>query len=128
MIFGRPRTPRPSSVRHKKAPEGEFTKRESKVEGIFGNKPHITRRRFRKKLREAPRHISEASAFSKEERVGMEEKLFPTKEYGAYITPYEVNKRMRRLKKELYRSREPQEKVKMRKQLKFLEKLKGPEN
>jgi hypothetical protein len=111
----------------KRAPGGEITKRDTSKEGMFGKKPHITRRRFRQLLKTAPRRIPEASKFSTQERIAMEEGMFPKKEYGAYISPYEVNKKVRKLKKELYRSRDAAKKIEIRKQIDFLKKLKGSE-
>lgn len=55
----------------------------------------------------------------------MEGKLFPKREYGEYISPYEVNKRIHKFKKELYRARDEGKKLEIRRNIDFLKKVRG---
>jgi len=112
---------------HERAKEGEITKRNEGPGGVFGSKPHLTRYKFREQLKKVSGKIPGGGVYTQKERIKMEKELFPRGKFGQYITPYEMNRRIRNLKHKIYRSRNVTEKVEARKQVKFLEKLRGGE-
>ncbi|MBU1045649.1 hypothetical protein KJ616_00825 [Patescibacteria group bacterium] len=114
------------SFGEKRAPEEEITKRPSGGKGLFGGKPFLRRPDFRRVLKKAPERLpGVVGGFKEKERVALEEGLFPKKEFGEYITPYEVNRRLRNLKREMIRERNISRKLEKRKELQYLEALRG---
>jgi len=110
---------------HQRAKEGEITRRDEGPGGVFGSKPYLTRHRFREQLKKASGKIPGGGVYARKERIAMEKELFPKEKFGQYITPYEMNRRIKNLKHQLFRSGNATEKVETRKQIKFLEKLRG---
>ncbi|MEA3453244.1 MAG: hypothetical protein U9Q96_02850 [Patescibacteria group bacterium] len=110
---------------HERMKEGEVTKREEGPGGVFGSRPYLTRYSFREKLKRTSGKIPGGGVYTQAERVKMEKDLFPRERFGKYITPYEMNRRIKNLKHQLFRSRDVAEKKDVRKQIKFLEKLRG---
>lgn len=107
--------------------EGEITKRKEVSAGIFGSKPFLTRPVFRRQLKKISGKIPGGGVYTRKERVAIEKELFPREKFGAYITPYEMSRRIKKLKHNLFQSRNLSEKIAIRKQIKFLEKLRGKE-
>lgn len=118
--------PIPGNFGEKRAPEGEITKRPGTADKIFRGKPFLRRADFRRALERAPEKVPGViGSFTEEERIALEEELFPKDKFGEYIAPYEVNKRLRYLKREMYRERDVMKKLEKRKQLEYLEALRG---
>lgn len=112
---------------HKRAKEGEITRRNEGPGGVFGSKPYLTRYKFRQQLKKASGKIPGGGVYTQKERIAIEKELFPKRKFGQYVTPYEMNRRIKNLKHQLFRSGNATEKTETRKQIKFLEKLKGEE-
>lgn len=110
--------------RQARAPEGEIIKHKPEP-GIFGAKPFLTRRKFKRALKKDPGKVPGLGVFTQKERMEIFKKDFPRQEMGSHITPYEVSKKIRELKKKVYRSKSIAEKIKTRKKIKYLERLKG---
>ncbi len=114
------------SFGEKRALEGEITKRLGGDKGLFKGKPFLRRPDFRRALKKAPeRFPGVVGGFTEKERVALEEGLFPKEKFGVYITPYEVNRRLKSLKSEMIRERDIGRKLETRKQMQYLEALKG---
>lgn len=109
---------------HQRAPEGTITKRDGGPSGVFGSKPFLTRAHFRRQLKRTSGKVPGGGVYSQRERVAIEKELFSREKFGEYITPYEISRRVRELKHDLFCSRKSAEKMVLRKQIKFLEKLK----
>ena len=112
---------------HKRAKESEIIRRNRGPGGGFGSKPYLTRYRFRKQLEKTSGKIPGGGVYTQKERMAMEKELFPKEKFGQYITPYEMNRRIKNLKHQLFRSGNATEKIETRRQIKFLEKLRGEE-
>jgi hypothetical protein len=110
---------------HKRMAEGEVTKRNETSEGIFGSKPFINRYRFREQLKKVSGKIPGGGVYNQKERLSIEKELFPREKFGQYVTPYEMSRRIKDLKHKLFRSGNATEKIETRRQIKFLEKLRG---
>ncbi|MBU3964252.1 hypothetical protein KJ562_00745 [Patescibacteria group bacterium] len=109
----------------KRAPEVEITKRAGGDKGLFKGKPFLRRIEFRRALKKAPEKLpGVVGGFMEKERMALEE-LFPKEKFGEYITPYEVNRRLKNLKREMVRERDIGRKLEKRKQMQYLEALKG---
>ncbi|MCX6737838.1 MAG: hypothetical protein NTY11_00185 [Candidatus Parcubacteria bacterium] len=116
----------PGSFGEKRAPESLITKKQSTNKGIFRGKAFLGRTEFKRFLKKAPERIPGVIGnFPEKERVAMEEELFPKKEFGDCITPYEINRRLRNLKREVLYESDAGKKVEKRKQLEYLEALKS---
>ena len=114
------------SFGEKRAPEAEITKRPGGDKGLFKGKPFLVRIEFRRTLKKAPERLpGVVGGFTEKERLALEEGLFPKEKFGEYITPYEVNRRLKNLKREMHRERDISEKLEKRKQMQYLEALKG---
>jgi len=109
----------------KRAPEHKIIRWREEKRTLFGAKPYLTRKDLRRTLEKLPDNIPGIGKFKKEERLGLADYLFPEKEVGTYITPYEYHRGIRRLKKDLHRSPSLRERQEIRKKIKFLEYLKG---
>jgi hypothetical protein len=112
---------------HKRAKEAEITKRNEGPGGVFGSKPFLTRYRFRQQLKKTSAKIPGGGVYTQKERMAMEKELFPKEKFGQYITPHEMNRRIKNLKHQIFRSGSATEKIATRKRVKFLEKLRGEE-
>ena len=121
------RTPNRTKGPGKKVAEGEFVKRPKGGRSVFGNKPFTNRQRFRRELKKMPSAIPGGGKYTMKERLALEEELFPKEKYGQYITPYEISRRIRLLKRERSREKTGAGKIKIRRQIRFLEQLKGEE-
>lgn len=116
----------PPGSGQKRMPEGTITKKKEDGKGLFGSKPFINRYRLRQELKKSPAHVPGGGSFSYKQRLGLEEELFPKRKFGIYITPYEANRRLRQLKKEVFHARTAADKIALRRRFRFLERLKGP--
>jgi len=92
---------------------------------LFGERLHLTRQQFRSSLRKASGRVPGGGIFSKKDRTSIEEGLFPKEKFGWHITPYEMRRRLKQLKREAFRSRGTTEGLKTKRQIRFLESLKG---
>ncbi len=80
----------------------------------------VSRSQFRQTLRKAyDPHIN----ISKEERVQMEKELFPFQKFGRNISEWDVNLRLKSLKKEKYWAIKTEDKIKIDRQIKILKKV-----
>ena len=130
--FLMPSVKSPQSIRgsfgEKRVPENTVTKRQSANKGIFKGKAYLGRTEFKRFLEKAPERIPGVIGnFPEKERVAIEEELFPKEKFGDCITPYEVNRRLRQLKKEMLYEPDTFKKIEKRKQLEYLEALKIPQ-
>jgi hypothetical protein len=117
--------PGPPGSGQERAAQGKITKRE-RGSSLFGSKPFLTRQRLREVFKKAPPNVPGGGGkYTLNERLALEDKLFPEEKFGAYITPYEVNRKLRELKRGLFHASKVTEKMAIRKQIKFLESLRG---
>jgi hypothetical protein len=123
--FLMPSSQQPQSIKgsfgEKRAPEATVTKRQSANKGIFRGKAFLGRTEFKRFLEKAPERIPGVIGnFPEKKRIAMEEDLFPKEKFGDCITPYEVNRRLRSLKKEILYEGDTGKKIEKRKQLEAL--------
>lgn len=107
-----------------KAPEGEIVKRPPDP-GIFGSRPFMTRSRFAREVKKDIGKVPGMGAYSHKEREKILEEDFSKKEVGSHVMPYELTRKVKELTKRLHRRTAPGEKAKIRKEIKYIEKLKG---
>lgn len=114
--------------RQTRAKEGKITRwRETKYT-IFGKKPYLTRKEFIQRLQKTPKVIPGIGKISEEEKLEIPDMLYPKKEVGTFITPYEYKRGIRRLKKLVHRTPSLREKQELRKKIKFLQYLIGQQD
>ena len=65
------------------------------------------------------------AAYSKKERLDFEKEDFSKEKYGTHLTPYEVLKEVRKLKRVVSSSHDLGIKAKARKKIKYFEQLRG---
>lgn len=107
-----------------KIPEGEITKRPPDT-GIFGSRPFLTRTRFKREIKKDRGKVPGMGRYTKKQRENIMEEDFSKQEVGTHIMPYEITKKIKKLKKSLHRNLGPGGKVKVRKKIKYFEKLRG---
>jgi len=110
-----------------KAPEGEIIKRPPEP-GIFGSRPFMTRSRFERKVKKDIGKVPGMGSYSRKEREKILEEDFSKEEIGSYVMPYELTRKIKEFKKRLHQRTAPGEKVKIRKKIKYIEKLRGTQN
>jgi len=88
---------------------------------IFNKKKQFSRPEFRELLRKAPSRVPDSNkVYSRQERTRMEKELFPKTRFQSHISEIEVKKRMRELRKEQYKAKSREEKLKIDRKIKFL--------
>ncbi len=94
---------------------------------LFKKKQQISRARFRKVLRKASPYIPGAGTtkYSLKERVEIEKKVFRDDKYGDYISKQEYRDRLRELRKEKYRAKTREERLKIDHLIRYLKELGG---
>ncbi len=97
--------------------------KETKV-SFFGDKGHLSREKFRGKLRSDSGKIPGSHrCYTKRERTDIE-KEFGYKEAGTYIDERDYKYRIKNLEKEKYRAKTGQEKQDLGRKISYLKKLK----
>jgi len=114
-----------SGTPQKRAPEGEIIKRKAS-QGIFGIRRALTRPRLKIALKKDKGKVpGMGAAYTKKERLEFEEKDFSKKKYGTHLTPYEVLKEVKKLKRTIRSSHDLGVKARARKKAKYFEQLRG---
>jgi len=109
-----------------RVPEGEITQRGAAGQGIFGNRSCLTRPRLKIALKKDKGKVpGMGSAYTKKERLEFEEKDFSKEKYGTHLTPYEIRKEIKALKKTSMYSHDSRVKADARKKVKYFEQLRG---
>ena len=122
------KTSRYPGTPQERASEGEIIKREASG-GIFGNRSCLTRPRLKIALRKDKGKVpGMGAAYTKKERLEFEEKDFSKEKYGTHLTPYEVRKEIKALKKISMYSHDLGVKAEARKKVKYFEQLRGDKN
>ena len=90
-------------------------KKESVGKSVWGSKGHLTRSELREKLRS---HSLFKHGLSQEQRVKLEEEVFPQQKYGSYITKQKLAQAFKDLEREQYKT--PKKKFEIEKGIKTL--------
>ncbi|MBU3918421.1 hypothetical protein KKC63_00710 [Patescibacteria group bacterium] len=110
-----------------RVPEGEITQRET-GQGIFGNRSCLTRPRLKVALKKDKGKVPGMGvAYTQKERLEFEEKDFSKEKYGTHLTPYEIHKEIKKLKKTSMYSSDLGVKARARKKVKYFGQLRGDE-
>jgi hypothetical protein len=107
-----------------KIAEGEIIKRPPDT-GIFGSHSFLTRTRFKREVEKDKGKVPGMGTYNRKEREKIIEEDFSKERVGTHIMPYEITKRIKDLKKSLHGNLGPGGSSKVRKKIKYLEKLKG---
>ena len=90
---------------------------------IFGKEKHIDRQEFRKKLEKASSRIPGSSKeFNRAERIKLEKEVFG-KKFGGLITKQEFKQRLLKMRGNKFRAKTSDEKLKLGRKMRYLEKL-----
>ena len=90
---------------------------------IFDKKQYIDRQEFRAKLEKAFSKIPGSSKeFSREERIALEKDVFGRK-FGEFITKQEFKRRLLKMRENKFRAKTTDEKMKLGRRMRYLEKL-----
>ena len=93
--------------------------------GIFDKKSEISRRELRESCRKTP---SPSLRMSSYQRVAEIEKIFPERRFKSHISKSEVKKRLRELRREMYRVKSQKEKLALGRKIRYIEDLTGIRN
>ena len=90
---------------------------------IFDKKNYINRQEFRQKLEEASSKIPDSGRkFSRKERIDLEKNIFG-REFGQLITKQEFKRRLLKMRENKFYAKTSEEKIKLGRVMRYLEKL-----
>ena len=123
---GTKRSGRYPGTPQERAPEGEITQRETGGQGIFRSRRALNRPRLKTALKKDTGKVpGMGPAYTEKERLEFEEKDLSKEKYGTHLTPGEISKEIKIIKKKSMYESDWGVKAKERKKAKYFEQLRG---